>query len=173
MDGKRVNAMELQEILDCLRQMNSLHDELLELGSQKNQVLIKNRVDELSAIVRKEAKLIKQVSETEQLWQKAIADFLRSHGNKPVSDFTVSALAGMLSSQEEKNKLRGAQQALMNRIDKLKRVNETNQQLIEQSLAFVNYSLELITDAPQQDVVYHKPATTPSKSARGFFDRRA
>ncbi len=58
----------IQNVISSLTQLNTLHEELLDLAQQKQLVLIQNEVKELTMITNKESKLMKQVSEREQKW---------------------------------------------------------------------------------------------------------
>lgn len=166
--------MSIQEVTQKLVQLNELHCSLLELGERKKQVLIDNQVDELSRIVNQESRLLKNVSECERQWLESMTFFLREKGCKPHPSITVGELAKFVFNAEEKDALLGAQERLMETIRKLQGLNALNQQLIEQSLAFINYSLDLVTGSPDQDAVYRNPAhQTHSSKRTGFFDFKA
>ncbi|MNY67586.1 hypothetical protein D3C86_2052050 [compost metagenome] len=56
---------------------------------------------------------------------------------------------------------------------RLKKANELNQKLIEQSLTFIDYSLDLLVGRPNQEFTYHHPADKGYTSNRsGLFDAR-
>lgn len=166
--------MSIQEVTQKLDELNDMHDQLWVLAEQKRQVLIDNNVDELSRIVNRESRLLKQVGEMEQQRIDFMGRFLQEIGHKPSPAMTVSELAKLVYKAEEKKRLLGAQGKLLNTIGKLREINSLNRQLTEQSLAFIEYSLDLVAGDPGQDAVYHNPAgQTYGNKRSGIFDTRA
>lgn len=95
--------------------MLTLHKRLLELAYEKKQLLIRNDMAAFSALVKEEAKLVRQISqkETERLQGTVVLD------------------------DEEKEELRTV-------VFELKRKNELNAQLLEQSLRYITWHLDML-----------------------------
>ena len=153
--------------------MNEIHCALLELGEQKKAVLISNKINELSMLLKQESKLMKRITECEREWLDATVQFLHDKGLHPNPSITISELVKMVFQPEEKSALLLAQRDLLETIAKLKQVNGLNQGLIEQSLAFIEYSLDLFTGSFEQDAIYYNPAQqTQGKKSFGTFDSK-
>ncbi|MEB3102340.1 flagellar protein FlgN [Ferviditalea candida] len=167
--------MAIQEVIRQLEQLNELHTELLELGRHKKRVLIDNQVDELAKIMSKESRLLKQVSETERQWIKSMADFLLEKGYKSNLSLTTTEIARLIFNAEDKKALLQSQQQLLETIERLKEVNALNQQLIENSLAFIDYSIDLLTDNTAGDMLYQNPVKPRAGNMKRnvFFETRA
>jgi flagellar biosynthesis/type III secretory pathway chaperone len=164
----------IQEVIRKLEQLDGIHRSLLELAEQKKQVLIGNEVDELSKIVNRESRLIKQVGDCEKEWLQAMVHFLEHKGFRPSPSITVSEVSRLVFNADDKQALLEAQERLMDTIGQLQAMNALNQQLIEQSLAFIDYSLDLMAGSPEQDAVYRNPAGQARASKRkGIFDAKA
>lgn len=164
--------MSVAGIVQLLENLTELHRPLLELGEQKKQVIIDNDVERLNQIAAQENKWIKRILDLEKHREQATEAFLSKHGHPPVRNMTISELAKLVFNINEKQALLAAQMKLMDIMAKLKSVNELNQSLIEQSLAFINYSLDLLM-GPEDDTVYRNPAQQTSTSNRqGYFDTR-
>ena len=165
----------IQAMIERLAQLDELHRALLHLGEQKRDVLIRNKVNELSVLVNQEIKLLKQAYEAENGWRTAIAEFLQSNGIQAGSSVTVTNISAFFDNEEDRRKLQELQQSLMRSIEGLKVTNNQNQQLIEQSLAFINYSLDLLMGDSGDDPIYHNPVRTPAAGQQGrrLFDTRA
>jgi flagellar biosynthesis/type III secretory pathway chaperone len=169
-----VGSLSIQEVIRSLESLNDTHETLLELGEQKKQVLIRNQVNELTQITNQESKLMKQVTEQEQQWLGNTSKFLEEKGYKPNAAMTMSELVKLVFKAEEKQALLDVQHKLMQTIEKLKEMNALNQQMIEQSLSYIDYTLDLMTGAPDQDMFYQKPSQQTQKSkGKGFFDTKA
>lgn len=167
--------MSIREVIGRLEQMNGIHAQLLELGLDKKQVLIDNRVDELAIIMNRESKLLKQVADHERHWIQAMADFLLEKGYKPNPSITISEITRLIFNTEDKKALVQAQQQLLDTIEQLKGVNALNQQLIVNSLAFIDYSIDLLTDNSTGDSIYQNPAKPRAGNMKrnGFFETKA
>lgn len=166
--------MPITAVIEKLEELNVLHLKLLDMGQLKKTVLVNNQVNELALFVSQESKLLKRVAETEAEWRNAIVAFLKASGMKPDPSFTVSDILKLVYNADDRRALADAHQALMKTIGQLKDSNALNQELIEQSLAFINHSMDLYMGDPGQDVTYQNPgqATTNLSDKRRMFDTR-
>jgi flagellar biosynthesis/type III secretory pathway chaperone len=157
-----------------MEKLVELHRELLALAKEKTPVLVHNQIDQLNAIIHKENRLIRQVADLDRQRVQIIGEYLISRGYTPDPRVTISDLIKIIFKAEDKKALMNAQKKLLDSITELRKLNEVNQKLIEQSLAFINYSLDLLVDDPDQDAFYRNPngqAYSPSRN--GLFDTRA
>lgn len=165
--------MTISYIVQTLEELNYIHLDLMSLGEQKKQVIIANNVDELTKIVNKESKLMKQIMQCEERRIEAIGRFLEEQGNPPNPGLTVSELITFVYKASEKQALVAAHDALIETLVKLKRVNDLNQQLIGQSLQHINFTLDMIAPSEDQST-YQKPNQSNSyQKLPGIFDTRA
>lgn len=166
--------MSFQALLQTMNALKDAHNSLVDLAEQKKHVLIHNQVDQLMQIVGKENKLIKLIGELDQERIRVIGEILMEKGYKPNPRVTVSDLSKIIFNVDEKKGLLELQKELLATIHKLRKMNAVNQQLIEQSLAFVDYSLDLFVGPPEDDVVYHSPQQQTHTGKRpGLFDAKA
>ncbi|GAA4873891.1 hypothetical protein GCM10023310_61920 [Paenibacillus vulneris] len=166
--------MAFEALIQIMTALNDVHENLLELAERKKQVLIQNDVEQLMQIVSKENKLVKQIGELDQQRVEAIGQFMIEKGYKPNPKVTVSDLTKIIFNVEDKKALLGMQKQLLGNIHKLKELNQLNQQLIEHSLAFLEYSLDLIAGPPEDEYTYKNPQMNTYGSKRaGLFDTKA
>jgi flagellar biosynthesis/type III secretory pathway chaperone len=162
----------LYELLDNLIQ---LHKALQTLAVQKKEVLIKGDVDQLLAITTQEKKLIKAVNTAEDTRQSLVAHMFAEQGIHR-DNGTLADLIKLTTSPEEKTRLLKARDELTRIVSELQKANELNQQLLEQSLSFVNMTLDLVTDSPEDDFFYGRTARSDgyrNSSTRTFFNTKA
>lgn len=165
--------MAFEALIQTMTSLNDTHESLLELAERKKQVLIHNDVEQLMQIVNKENRMIKQIGELDQQRVEAIGQFMIEKGYKPNPKVTVSDLTKIIFNVEDKKLLLGKQKQLMGTIHKLRDMNRLNQQLIEQSIKFINYSMDLIV-GPDDDGIYHNPMQQQKGiSKTGYFNARA
>lgn len=166
--------MSIQLLLDTMQKLQEAHEALLELAREKTEVIVCNNVDQLNSIVNKESKWIRVIAETNQQRIQFIGSYLISRGYNPNPNITVGDLIKIIFKVEEKQALSQAQQKLVATMKQLKEENAINQQLIEQSLAFINYTVDLVLGAPDDDVVYQNPNQQSYGAKRvGMFDTKA
>lgn len=167
--------MPIQSVIEHMRILNELHGRLLDIADRKKNALVRNAIEEINSMVNQEVKLVRQISVADTERVQAIRQFLEEQGVHADDSVTVSDVVRLVFNAEERRQLMKEREQLLGRIDRLKELNELNQQLIQQSLAYLEYSLDVISGAPDSDVVYQRPQSSPSfnTSRRGLFDTKA
>lgn len=162
---------QLYELLDNLL---NLHRALYTLATQKKDVLIKGDIEGLTFITQQEQKLIKGVNASEAARIQVVQDILTEKGLS-LAEPTLYELTKSLTSIEEKSRLKSYREELIRIVSELRQANELNQQLLEQSLSFVNHSLDILTDTPEDDFIYKKPIGPKGalQASRSFINKKA
>jgi flagellar biosynthesis/type III secretory pathway chaperone len=166
--------MSIQGLTQTMDQLIQIHRALVELAEQKTSILVMNKVDKLNQIVNKETSLMKKIMELDFQRIEEISGFLTEKGYKPNPNITVGDLIKLVVKAEDKKQLTDSQRQLLSTIDKLREINSLNQKLIEQSLAFIEYSMDIVLGPSDEDVVYRNPSHQQQGIKRtGMFDSRA
>lgn len=157
-----------------LEQLLSLHTDLYEKSKIKTDVIKSGNIDALRSITSDERK-----------WARTINDIqkeLMSHTESFLEIFSISKETPSLRDcltymdEQEKESAKALQTKLVDQVKLIKRQNDLNQQLLEQSLAFVNMSLDLLTPDPETDSYnYERPNRQQSyeQLGRSLFDSNA
>lgn len=164
--------MTIQRLVDLMYELEAVHRSLLELSTEKTGVLIRGEVDKLVVLTNSENKLVKRITELDQRRVALIAEYATSKGFSPHAVRTVSDLIKLTFNADDRGALERAQAALLSVLNELKRLNDTNQQLLQQALTFVNYSMDLIL-GPEEEPVYQHPANLKQTQRAGLFDSKA
>jgi flagellar biosynthesis/type III secretory pathway chaperone len=164
----------VQRLIAALEKLTDIHEELIGLADRKREALVRNVADEVSAVTNREAKLMRTVDELLQEQSAATNDFFRLKGFQPTRAITATELSRLVTDPSEKEALLASRDRLTRVVAQLKKANELNQQLIQQSLAFINYSLDIIV-GPDDGPTYGNPANQQFKTGKrtGYFDSRA
>lgn len=158
-------------ILD--RQLD-VHRLLLELNEQKRQVIVSGDVENLMQITQKEGKLIRLSEQLETERADAVQAYMRSRNMYVTTAITIQTLSKIAVRLEEKQALAERRDELLRLIGRIKETNDLNRQLLEQSLAYINYSLDILLDPGNDDAVYQHPLQEqPSYRTNHMFDRKA
>ncbi|AJY74518.1 flagellar protein FlgN [Paenibacillus beijingensis] len=164
--------MSVQAVLETLREQLELYGQLLETAEQKTPVLVKNDIERLNVIMSKERKLVQKADELE-LRRSMLTNTYFSRLSLRLRSGKLSDMIRTVNHPGEKQQLIDIQSELAARLTELQRKNEHNQQLIRQSLDFIEYSLELVVDNPSDDFTYQHPMNRLSGGPRaGLFDTR-
>jgi flagellar biosynthesis/type III secretory pathway chaperone len=148
-------------LLIVLQQMLTIYQDILRLSQEKKQILIAAKSAELEKITKKEDALILQVATLEEMRGKLVGEIMGSHGivgpsidlaqlQKIARPDLVDALA--VFSKEFKS--------IMAQIVPL---NKLNTALIQQSLNFINYNMNILAQV----------AVGPTYAAKGHANEQA
>ncbi len=165
--------MSIQPALDFLQKMQTLHEALLSLAIQKQRVVIGNKTDELMKIMKLENRVIKQIQEVDYQLRIWIAQYLHSKDFPVQYTITISEFSKYLFHPDEKDAVVAAREMLLGTLAQLKSINEQNQKMIEESLKFIDFSIDLMTGGGD-DIVYQNPHQQSTGVGRSsMFDSKA
>ncbi|NGQ95628.1 flagellar protein FlgN [Brevibacillus sp. SYP-B805] len=164
----------MTDLYETLDNLIHLHQALYTLAAEKKPVLIRGDADALTQITHQEQKLIKAVQTAENTRMELVRELMAERG-VTLREGTISELIQSLTSAEEKVRLARYRNDLLEIVTRLRDANDLNQQLLEQSLSFVQMSLDLLTDRPEEDYVYKHPKglTGNPFAARSFINQKA
>lgn len=165
--------MALTTLIDLLERLDEVHLQMLDLAAAKKQAIMENKIESLIEILNRESKMMKLVEQLEAQRAEAAFSFLQGVGIRSNLNLNLTELSRLVFDPEEKSRLVHIQTKLSNTLNDLKKANELNQKLIEQSLTFIDYSLDLLVGRPNQEMTYHHPSDKSSNVYRsGLFDAR-
>ena len=163
----------LEAVLQTLDQQIEVHRKLLDLSEQKKHAIVRNEIDSLMQVTQKETKLAKQAEELEAARIEAVNAFMRSKNMFVTAAITIGTLIRFVTRAEDKQALAVRRDELVRLTGHLKEANELNRQLLEQSLAYIDYSINLLV-GPDQEAVYHPPQLEQhAYTANRVFDWKA
>lgn len=166
--------MSIQLLINSLDQLDEAHQDMLKWGQLKKDAVMKNEVDILIKVMNQESRVMKKIAQLEEERLSACYAFLQEKGIKSMLNLTVTELVRLVFDPEEKTLLLEAQARLSSTLEQLKELNVLNQKLIEQSLSFIDYSLELLGGGNEQEATYQHPTDKSGGVQRsGLFDTRA
>ncbi|KYG33694.1 flagellar protein FlgN [Alkalihalobacillus trypoxylicola] len=144
--------MTFEKVKLVLQQLIDVHETLYQLAKKKSIMITKNQMPELEWLLREETKSVQKLRMIDSIREREVTALLNNKGykgNEPI-------LAELLKvvSEEEKESLLNLQEELLEKMTLLRKKNQHNQELLEESINFVHFSLELLS--PQlSDHHYH------------------
>ncbi|WP_428909641.1 flagellar protein FlgN [Niallia sp. Krafla_26] len=127
-----------QALITVMEKLLKLHQSLLGLSKEKTAILKNGDFDAFQEYLRNEQKHINAITILEKERQKAVSSIIPEE-----SEWTLTNCLPQLYDADQE-KLLSIKQELTDLIKQLKEVNELNQQLVQQSLQFVNLQLDLL-----------------------------
>lgn len=166
--------MAIQQLIHTLNELDEAHRRMLEFGHSKKDAIMNNQIEVLVQVMNQESKIMKQIAALEEERVAACRLFLHEKGIRSQLELTITELTRLVFDPHEKSQLLEAQARLSSTLQQLKDLNDLNQTLAEQSLNFIDYSLDLLGGRSDQEATYQHPATKSGGSHRpGLFDTRA
>ncbi|KYZ76482.1 hypothetical protein AXX12_08600 [Anaerosporomusa subterranea] len=130
-------------LISLMAELVAVYRVILEISRKKKQALVSANVEELDQLIKQEENLILQIGKQEMVRNKISLDLAAVYALPP-EEFTL-AKAKELGGAEVAAKLQALENELTSIINDLAPLNKMNSELIQQSLNYVNYSLNLLT----------------------------
>ncbi|MBB2481644.1 flagellar protein FlgN [Bacillus sp. APMAM] len=158
-------------LVEVLNKMLQIHQSLYDITYTKTEVIKNGDIEDLQNIIRDEQKHVAALQLLEKQRLEAIG-FIQKELAIKIDNPTVSELLYYISGIE-KEEIKRLQENLVAKINGIVERNDLNQQLLVQSLEFVNLNLDLLMPSPE-----FTNYTMPSKEentpvSRSFFDSQA
>ena len=139
----------IEELIDTLNKENSEYEKLLELSRRKSAVIVSRDIPALEKITDDEQDVMTTIGKLDAKREQVtrdIADVI----NKDVESLKLSVLIDLLSKQpDEQRRLSLVHDKLKVTVESVRTINESNRQLIEQSLEMVDFDLNMIKSMRQ------------------------
>ncbi|MCM3443758.1 flagellar export chaperone FlgN [Metabacillus halosaccharovorans] len=154
-----------------LEKIVKLQKSLYIIALKKRDSLKADDIEALRQIMKEELKHIKAIEvvnkEREMIQHQLATELLISKKKLTMSNLLES------DRLNNKEKLRNIQVELLEQTQKLKEINELNQQLLQQSLNFVNLNLDMILGQQEFNNYSDRSSEEAEGNKRSLFDSQA
>ncbi|AEV70535.1 flagellar protein FlgN [Acetivibrio clariflavus] len=165
-----MNSRNIDELISILEREIGIYEELLKISRDKTDVIVKGKTAELDNITKVEQTFVLDIGKLEALREKAVNHLVNDIGmNNTVSDITISELAKYLDN-ENAQRLENCKNNLLNIINEIKNVNDLNSKLIQNSIDYINFSINLLSSIPEANNNYSKSGNTNEGIQKTYFD---
>lgn len=132
----------LEVLLDTINEEIKIYDELLAIGKEKKNIIIKNQVEVLKQMNTVEISLTNKLKKLSKKRLESFEDIKMVLGL--TGQATLSNIAQKLKDEKEKTELLKARDKLKEISIELGEVNQINRNLIGNSLDYIDFSINLI-----------------------------
>jgi FlgN protein len=159
-------------IIHALEKLLELHNGLLELSRKKTEAVKTGSMDTLMTLIARERKQIRKVEKAETERMKLVTEWFAAN-DLAEEEHTITMLLNRLETGQLKTKLLDITTRLTEVVTLLKQQEGLNHALIQQSMQFVQYSLDLINPTIQS-INYGSASDKQNESAtQSLFDSKA
>ncbi|TCN26741.1 flagellar protein FlgN [Mesobacillus foraminis] len=160
--------MSTESLISNMNKLLVLHKSLLELSVKKTEIVKQGDMAALQQLIKDEQTHIAAIGRLEQERLSLCSDLLPGTPNPAVGEIAEQA------NTQEKPVLLKLRDELLEAVSEIKQVNSLNQELIHQSLQFINFSRSLVM--PQKETYTYGPPAGKPKAAgptSGLFNSKA
>lgn len=165
----------IEELVYILDKELKVYRDLLSISKEKTQIIVNNKLEELQQLTEKEQIFTSRVSQFEKRREEIIND-IAIVINRRSDELTINKLIELIgNSLKEQEQLVNIYDEFKSVLDELKQKNELNKKLIEQSLDFINFTVNAIQSskmAPQTAHYENKGYAGNNYSSNSMFDRK-
>ncbi|MBU5676655.1 flagellar protein FlgN [Alkaliphilus sp. MSJ-5] len=160
----------IDQLKDTLIKETDLYTQVLKLAEEKTKVIVAGDIKVLEDITKKEQQYIMNMGTFEKIRRSILTNIAEELNVEAIT--TVSELI-LFVEEDAGNKIDQLRNNLLETIADLKVVNEGNEKLINQSLQYINFNLEVLTHSPEDGNRYSSNASE-NKEVKpiNFFDMR-
>ncbi|TKD70535.1 flagellar protein FlgN [Pseudalkalibacillus hwajinpoensis] len=156
-----------QQLLSVMSDMIRLHEKLIVVSEQKHTALVERDMESLTEVMKSEKDLLQELRAKEETRQELTGEL---SGDKVQ---TLKGVLGLLSPPVRRM-VESRATELKKQAETLKVLNEQNEELLKDAMAFIHHMIGHLTAPRDQSITYGRPNQKPSTGAtRGYFDTKA
>jgi len=163
----------IHDLIEILDQQKECYEGLLTLARYKTDSIVDREMEILEEVLKREQEFMGRSARLEKN-REAILKDISSVLNTNLKDLTISKLITMLEkTPDEQEKLRQVREDLLGIVEELKNHNRTNEGLLQQSMEFINFTLNALqsrnTYSPGN---YQDKGDESEQESVSFFDTK-
>ena len=156
----------MKQMIEILKKQLEIYKEILKISEEKTDIIVEDKVDSLKPMVDREETLVSQYISLEKQRIAIIKEFAQSQGIHEV--LKVDDLCKFFPDNAEEMKSLKAE--ILDVTKKIKIKNSLNQELVKNSLEYINFSVGLMTGTNNGTGTYGREGAQLKGEARKFLD---
>jgi hypothetical protein len=162
--------MSLHDIIQTLSKLATLHESLYELSKQKTEYLKSNDTEAIQKTLLDERKHVQAIEQLEKKRMALTEDWFKEIG-KPNGEFIFTEMIEHVENEDDQKTLNELYERLVMAIAGIKQQEQLNRELTQQSLQFIELSLDLFE--PTIKNLNYGNQKGESSHNRSIFDSKA
>lgn len=153
-------------MIEILKKQLEIYQEILKISEDKTDIIVEDKVEELKPMVDREETLVGQYISLEKQRIAVIKEFGKNNGIDEV--LKIDDLCRYFPDDAEE--MKELKSEILDVTRKIKIKNAVNQELVKNSLEYINFSIGLISGSNRGMGTYGKEGTQNKSEARNFLD---
>lgn len=159
----------ITQLVDIMKEQAQRYDELLGLTLEEKDVLIKNEVEELQKLTNLKNIVITQNNRLEKKRIELVNDISEVMGHTK-KDIDLAELIEIVGDQPESVELKAVGEQLRETLHKLKEANGINRQLLESSIEYLEYSMNMVQSSANPEYLEYPDGARRGGDVYGSYD---
>lgn len=160
-----------EQLLKVLDELIKIHEALLKLSRQKQEILVAGEVAELEVLTKQAELLIREAGIVEAAKTETVAKLSASLNLAEQSPSLMKLR--QLAEPATAEKLEAIEIKLNAILQEVKTVNGLNTKLLQNALNFVNYNINLLTQTPAELTYAPQTQSVAAPRTKVLFDGKA
>jgi flagellar biosynthesis/type III secretory pathway chaperone len=132
----------IMSVLKTLEQLVETHNHLLDIMKEKRTILVDGNIDGLQSILLQESSLVDEIQKLEEQRIQFVQEYFLKR-DLVSTNFSLEELLQIEGNESIKNKLHSLAKQLRQLIKEITILNESNQELIQTSLSYVQFTISM------------------------------
>jgi flagellar biosynthesis/type III secretory pathway chaperone len=132
----------IMSVLKTLEQLVESHNHLLDIMNEKRTILVDGNIDGLQSILLRESSLVDEIQKLEEQRIQFVQEYFLKK-DLVNTNFSLEELVQIENDESIKNKLHSLAKQLRQIIKEITILNESNQELIQTSLSYVQFTISM------------------------------
>ncbi len=158
------------EIINILEEETGVYLEFLSLSKDKKQFLIDGNTKELDRIIASERSLIASIVKFEKSREEIVIEIAKEM-NLSADDINISGISKKIG-KEFGDKLNEKAIKLNRILAEIKSINNINKELINQSIDYIDFSLNMLTSIGEVDNSYGNSGAAKAAKNNRLFNKK-
>lgn len=144
------------ELVNTINSQNAIYEELIDIGLKKKVAIVENNLQKLQELLSKENELVGKNTKLERNREKIFKD-IAFVLNKPLP-INLLQIIELIKGQPESTLIAESRNKSIELLEKLKKINDRNKDLVEVSLEQIEYSMNFIRSSVNNTPYYYDSA---------------
>ncbi|MFZ5986024.1 MAG: flagellar protein FlgN [Bacillota bacterium] len=163
-----MNSQKISDLINVLDQEARIYEDILKISKNKTDIIIKGKVSELENITKLEQSLILKMGKLENIRESLVGEISALLNINP-SEITVSELLKYLDNDQAK-RLQAYRDSMADMLKELKNTNELNSKLIKNSIDYIDFSINILSNTQTDGNNYSKSGQVREAKKKTYFD---
>ncbi len=160
----------IDKLIEILEHEYRVYENIHRISKDKTNIIVEGKVSELDNVVKLEQALVLQISRIDKQREEIIIQ-LSKEVQSDTQSLNISEIKKH-ANKEQNKKLEAYQNNMNNLVNELTHVNQLNSKLIKNSLEFIEFSLNLMSNADVVSNNYGQKGETSQKARKNRFDMK-